>query len=69
MFDLSRYEELLLRHRHADGSWGELEPETTHHDPASHDQERQWDDSRLFVCKTCGEQVEAQVRDPDQRVS
>ena len=70
MFDLSRYEELLLRHRHRDGTWGELEPTAaTDHDPAAHDPERAWDDSRLFVCRACGEEVEVAVRDPDQRVS
>ena len=69
MFDLNRYEELMLRHRHSDGSWSELEATAANHDPAAHDPERAWDDSRLFVCRACGEEVEVAVRDPDRRVS
>jgi hypothetical protein len=70
MFDLSRYEELMLRHRHSDGSWSELEATPApNHGPAAHDPERAWDDSRLFVCRACGEEVEVAVRDPDRRVS
>ncbi len=45
MFDLSRYEELMLRHRHNDGSWAELEATAAaNHDAAAHDPERAWDD-------------------------
>jgi len=64
MFQLSsRFSELMLEHRHADGSWGELQ--RAHHDPADHDPERGWKESSLFVCKTCDEQVRVGV--PDAR--
>ena len=67
MFDLNRYEELMLRHRHADGSWGPLEPAPdTSHDAAASDPERSWDDARLYVC-ACGEQVQVRVRDQQAR--
>ena len=62
MMDLSRFEELMLRHRHGDGSWGELEPAPAHHDPASHDDERTWDQGRNYVCKTCDEEVHVVIR-------
>ena len=67
MMDLSRFEELMVRHRHDDGSWGELRPVSTeHHDPASHDPERAWDDTHLFRCD-CGEEMAVTVRDTDRR--
>jgi hypothetical protein len=57
--DYGRIQELMLevQHRHTDGSWGTLEPDTTHHDPSSHDPEREWPTSTLFRCKTCEEEV------------
>ena len=56
MFQLpGRVLELEVHHRHADGTWGEME--SVPDDPASHDPERSWDDGQLFVCKACGEQV------------
>jgi hypothetical protein len=62
MMDLSRYEELMLRHRHGDGSWGQLEARPDHHDPASHDDERDWDQGRHYVCSTCDEEVHLTLR-------
>jgi hypothetical protein len=65
--DFGRIAELTLRvqHRHEDGSWGSLEPEPPHHDPASHDQEREWGKGTLYRCKSCGEEVlVSQVDDP-----
>ncbi len=51
--DYGRIQELLLdvQHRHSDGSWGTLEPETSH-DPSENDPEREWSNSTLFRCKT-----------------
>ena len=56
--DFGRMSELTLRvqHRHQDGTWGSLEPEP-HHDPASHDPEREWVNGAVYVCADCGEEV------------
>ena len=62
MMDLSRFEELMLRHRHGDGSWGEMEPQAAHHDPADHDDERTWDKGNIYVCRTCDEEVQVSLR-------
>jgi hypothetical protein len=66
MFQLpSRFSELVLEHRHSDGSWGQLE--RSHHDPADHDPEREWRDRGLYVCTTCDEQVRLGIpADADQ---
>lgn len=56
MFQVSgKLLELELQHRHADGSWGEMQP--AEHDSAAHDPEREWANGQLFVCKACGEEV------------
>jgi hypothetical protein len=56
--DPMRYAELVLRHRHGDGSWSRLEPRPSHHDPADHDIERTWKDGQVFACPSCDEQVQ-----------
>jgi hypothetical protein len=62
MFQLSgKLTELLLEHRHSDGSWGRLE--RAHHDPADHDMERSWKQAGIYVCSTCDEQVRIGIRD------
>ena len=48
---------VTLEHRHSDGSWYELEPVRTHHDPAQHDPERDWDQGMVFRCEACEEEV------------
>jgi hypothetical protein len=58
---LARYEEMMLRHRHSDGSWSRLEPRPMNHDAADHDVEREWKDGRIYVCTTCDEQVQVAV--------
>jgi len=56
MFQVSgKLLELELQHRHADGSWGQMQ--AADHDPASRDPEREWVNGQLFVCKQCGEEV------------
>lgn len=56
MFQLQgRVLELQLQHRHADGSWAEMQ--AADHDPASSDPEREWANGQIFVCKACGEEV------------
>jgi hypothetical protein len=55
--DYSRMGELLMKHRHSDGSWGSFEPKQTHHDPADHDPERRWSLGRIFVCRSCEEEI------------
>lgn len=62
--NLAAFEELMLRHRHTDGTWGRLEARPAHHDPADHDIERAWQDGRLYVCTTCDEQVQVAVDHP-----
>ena len=62
MFQLpSRFTELVLEHRHSDGSWSSLE--RVHHDPADHDVEREWKNGAVFVCTACEEQVRVGVPD------
>lgn len=61
-----RLGELLLQHRHRDGTWGRLEPRPPHHSPAEHDPERHWPEGRLYACTTCEEQVV--VSETDDRV-
>ena len=66
--DFGRITELTLRleHRHADGSWGELERRPSHHDPADHDPEREWGNRTIYQCKTCYEEVAVStVDDPE----
>ena len=57
-FELSRLAEaqLRLQHRHADGSWGTLEPRR-HHTAVEHDPEREWEEGRVYECPTCDEVV------------
>lgn len=49
--------EYQVRHRHDDGSWGEMLEERSHHDPSAHDQERSWSLRRIFRCSSCPEAV------------
>jgi hypothetical protein len=49
--------ELMIRHRHDDGSWGEMVEDRSHHDPADHDPERRWGIGRIFRCTSCTEAV------------
>ena len=58
-----RLAEIQLEHRHNDGSWGELEPRPSHHDPAAHDPEREWASGTIYVCRTCAEEVRVSVVD------
>lgn len=46
-----------IEHRHSDGSWSPLELVPSHHDPAQHDPERDWEHGRVFKCKACEEEV------------
>jgi hypothetical protein len=67
--DFGRITELTLRleHRHADGSWGELEPRRSHHDAADHDPEQEWGSRTIYICRTCGEEVAVStVDDPSK---
>jgi hypothetical protein len=58
MFQLNAMEfSLRLEHRHEDGSWSQLEPRPSHHDPADHDPEREWANGRIYVCTSCSEEV------------
>jgi hypothetical protein len=50
-------QDLRLMHQHKDGSWAELQEQPAHHDAAHHDPERGWSIGRLFVCRSCPEQV------------
>jgi hypothetical protein len=52
---------LVLEHRHSDGSWGRMEPEPEHHDPAQHDPEEGWQRGRIFVCRACEEEVRVTI--------
>jgi hypothetical protein len=62
MFQTSgRLAELQLQHRHNDGSWSPLQP--AHHDPSSHDPERDWLNGQIYVCTDCGEEVRITTRD------
>ncbi len=60
----SRFTELILEHRHEDGSWATLEQ--SHHDAADHDPEREWRNDGIFVCSTCDEQVRVSVPSDDE---
>ena len=56
MFQLgTRYTELVLDHRHSDGSWARLEQVPD--DAADHDQERDWRNGVLYECTVCDERV------------
>jgi len=46
-----------IDHRHADGSWGEMVEDRTHHSPADHDPERAWSRFRIFRCTSCDASV------------
>ena len=59
---------LTIEHRHSDGSWAELEPETPHHDAAEHDAERQWLKGRIFRCTRCEEEVRVTVEPEESGV-
>jgi hypothetical protein len=55
---------LVIEHRHSDGTWGRMEPEPEHHDPAQHDPEEGWQYGRIFKCKTCDEEVRLAPAEP-----
>ncbi len=56
MFQLgTSYAELVLDHRHADGTWARLEQVPD--DVADHDPERDWRSGVVFACTVCDEQV------------
>jgi hypothetical protein len=57
--NLGRFPELEfeISHRHSDGTLGRMEEQPRHHDPADHDQERQWGRHRIFRCTACEESV------------
>lgn len=71
-FELSRLAEapLRLQHRHADGTWGTLEPRPGR-TATDHDAERTWDEGRIYACPTCDEEVRVgpavEGSDPDGR--
>ena len=48
-------QELILHHRHDDGSWAQME--RVEHDSAEYDAERTWMRRAIFRCTTCDEQV------------
>jgi hypothetical protein len=48
-------QELLLEHRHDDGSWSRME--RVEHDSTDHDAERSWLRRMIFRCTTCDEEV------------
>jgi predicted PP-loop superfamily ATPase len=54
-------QQLRLEHRHSDGTWATLEPETPHHDSAEHDAERGWLQGKIFRCTRCEEEVRVSV--------
>ena len=57
--DQARLAEMVLRieHQHADGTWGELVEDRSHHAAADHDPERLWGIRRIFQCMSCPEKV------------
>jgi hypothetical protein len=63
MFQLSGFDHAIrLEHRHEDGSWAQLVPRPSHHDPADHDPERDWAKGQIYACSTCDEEI--RVSDP-----
>jgi len=48
-------QELVLQHRHSDGSWSPMSQ--VPHDAAAHDSERSWLRRLVFRCTTCEEEV------------
>jgi hypothetical protein len=63
--DYGRLAQLTLRvqHRHSDGSWSQLEPVPSHHDPAAHDPERDWGNGAIYRCMSCEEEVSVETID------
>ena len=59
-------QELLLQHRHDDGSWAQME--RVAHDSTEYDAERSWIRGAVFRCITCDEQVMVTKGDEDQPV-
>ena len=62
MIDRGRFAlaELRLQHQHDDGTWFDLAPGPAHHDPADHDEERDWAQGTIYHCD-CGEAVRVVV--------
>ena len=48
-------QELLLEHRHDDGSWASMK--RVEHESADHDSERSWLRRAIFRCTTCDEEI------------
>jgi len=57
---------LVVEHRHSDGTWGRLEAEPEHRDPAQHDPERDWQFGRIFRCTRCDEEVRIGTAEPNE---
>jgi hypothetical protein len=55
--------QLLVEHRHNDGSWGRLQRES-HHTSVDHDPERDWAKGEIYRCTSCDELVRVR-REPD----
>ena len=53
--DQNRLAQLVLEHRHDDGSWARLKERE--HTATDHDPERGWRLGRLFRCDGCQEEV------------
>jgi hypothetical protein len=52
-----------IQHRHTNGEWSDLAPETRRHDPSTGDPERSWAQRMVFRCTHCDEVVSiSQVR-------
>jgi hypothetical protein len=54
--DRLREFQYTVEHQHADGSWGAMVEDRSHHDAAAHDPERDWI-RRVFRCTSCEEVV------------
>ena len=58
MADLARFRELEyeIAHQHSDGTWSPMK-ETSPHDAADLDPERDWSRHRIFRCTRCADMV------------
>jgi len=48
-------QEFRIEHRHADGTWSQLEP--LPHDSAAHDGERSWLKRTIYRCPSCASTI------------
>jgi hypothetical protein len=46
-----------IQHNHDDGSLGEMVEDRSHHAPADHDPEADWQRERVFRCTSCAESM------------